>query len=245
MYQFKLSGENVELSKKELLVMLKIKKYKIKDNVLEANIPKLLSKVNRLAFTKKIYKDGKKIWENKEKFGLRRAHLRPCLSPVSLSPKLARCLVNISGADEEIYDPFCGTGGILIEAGLMGLKCHGSDIDEEMLKKCKINLKHYEIKYFKLEKKDATKIRKKYGYIITDLPYGLNTKKQDFDKLYLNFLKNLKRILKNRAVVVFPNKTDYKKMIVSAGLKIEGEFEYYIHKSLTKKIVIIESEFEV
>jgi SAM-dependent methyltransferase len=39
-----------------------------------------------------------------------------------------------------IYDPFCGAGGIMIEAGLMGYKTFGSDIDERMVEFSRKNL---------------------------------------------------------------------------------------------------------
>ena len=63
--------------------------------------------------------------------------------PTSLHPQLARCCVNLTGIkkDETLLDPFCGTGGILIEAGLMGLNCIGGDISDWVLKKCRENIK--------------------------------------------------------------------------------------------------------
>ncbi len=44
-----------------------------------------------------------------------------------MSPKLARCMVNLTGVKENdlVLDPFCGTGGILIEAGIMGARVIG------------------------------------------------------------------------------------------------------------------------
>lgn len=55
-----------------------------------------------------------------------------------LSPKLARIMVNLSGKELEIinsnkvlYDPFCGTGTVLMEALLRGYRVIGSDIDQK------------------------------------------------------------------------------------------------------------------
>lgn len=61
------------------------------------------------------------LWENQERFEKRKAHLRLYNHPTSLHPRLARCLVNLANA-KKILDPFCGSGGILIEAGLIGIK---------------------------------------------------------------------------------------------------------------------------
>ncbi|MGC8609676.1 MAG: TIGR01177 family methyltransferase, partial [Thermoplasmata archaeon] len=57
-------------------------------------------------------------------FESRKAPLRPYFSPVSMHPKYARFLVNSAHVreGETILDPFCGTGGVLIEAAMIGIK---------------------------------------------------------------------------------------------------------------------------
>lgn len=60
-----------------------------------------------------------------------------------LPPKLARMMVNISGADESsvLYDPFVGSGTVLQEALLVGVKkMYGSDIEEAFVNDAKKNL---------------------------------------------------------------------------------------------------------
>ncbi|KKP28286.1 MAG: hypothetical protein UR15_C0028G0010 [Parcubacteria group bacterium GW2011_GWA2_31_28] len=99
-------------------------------------------------------------------FHLRKAHLRPELHPTSLHPRLARCLANLTGAKKGsvIADPFCGAGGILIEAALAGLKPVGYDLYDMMIRRAKTNLDYYKIKNYKLVNKDALKIKRKYDY---------------------------------------------------------------------------------
>ncbi|MBW3002708.1 methyltransferase domain-containing protein [Candidatus Woesearchaeota archaeon] len=177
-----------------------------------------------------------------EPFEDRKAHLRPMLHPTSLHPRLARCLVNLTGAistQNTVVDPFCGTGGILIEAGLMDFKTIGYDIDDLMLKRADKNLKHFKVK-FDLRKKDATKIKIKYNYFVTDLPYARSSKKIDLEKVYSAFLKNLKKVLKKRAVVCFPSFINHKKFIKASKLKLVAEYSYYLHKSLSKTICVLE-----
>jgi len=182
---------------------------------------------------------GLLIAEIKKDFNERRSHLKPGFSPVSLHPRLARALINLTGVQqtETVLDPLCGTGGILLEAGLMGIQTTGSDIDDEMLSKAKQNIRFYNLKNVTLLKQDATKLTKKQDYIVTDLPYGKNTKKIDILKLYKEFLTTLKKIMVKKAVVVFPYFVSYKKLI--KNLKIDKEFSYYIHRSLSKKIVVL------
>jgi len=182
------------------------------------------------------------VAEQENDFEERRQGRLPSNYPVGMHPKLSRCMVNLSGAREgsTIYDPFCGTGGILIEAALAGMKAEGSDIDENMLKLCRKNLKYLGInaKTFRM---DASKIRKKYDYIVSDLPYGKSSRlSEDKHTLYSKFLKKLYRILKERAVLCI-NKSDYGLIRRNLNrIRIVCFFDHYIHRSLTKRIIVLE-----
>lgn len=183
---------------------------------------------------------GLLLWENRERFSERKPHLRPGFHPSSLNPKLARAAVNLLGAEcRQLTDLFCGTGGILIEAGLMGIEVTGCDIDGDMLKKCEKNLRYFKIRDYELIKKDATSIDKKVDYVITDLPYGKNTRLSDVNSLYNEFLLNLKKALNKRAVIIFPDFVASQRMIKNAELRILKKFSYYVHKSMTKKVYVV------
>jgi tRNA (guanine10-N2)-dimethyltransferase len=178
-------------------------------------------------------------WENTESFNPRDPKNRPENEPITMNARLARACVNLTGATKDIYDPFCGLGGLLLEAGLAGLKAIGSDIDGSMLDRCKQNMQHYKIKKYTLFKQDATAIIKKYDYIVTDLPYGRNTKTISED-LYPKFIKTLEKVLVRRAVVIFPDFFDAEKLLQKSTLKIKGRFTYYVHKSLSRNIYVLE-----
>ena len=211
---------------------------------------------------------GLLIFENNQDFKSRKSHLRPFSHPSSLHPKLARALVNLIGIkeDEIMLDPFCGTGGFLIEAGLMGIKVVGYDISKNMVRGCKENLKHFRIKNSEIINKNALKINKKFDYVVTDLPYGLNSNVypqynknslkyksnkinlkinkiyaiKNLEQFYLKFLKTLRKTLKKKAVVIFPSYVNYRRLLKISKFKIEKEFSIYVHRSLTRKIVKIE-----
>lgn len=188
-------------------------------------------------FTKKTVHGGLLLHENVENFMGRRPHLRKGFHPTSLHPKLARALVNLSRIKKgkTLLDPFCGTGGILIEAGLLGCKLKGNDIDEEMIERTKKNLEPYKLKA-KLTQKDAFEIKDKVDAIVTDLPYGKNSYHNiKLEKLYANFFKKSHELLKpdKYLVAVFPKKTRPKK-----GFKIVQEIGYYIHSSLTRHVIL-------
>lgn len=66
-----------------------------------------------------------------------------------LPPKLAQIMINLTKAESglTILDPFCGTGTVLIEAVLMGLKVEGSDVNKNMADQSIENLKWIEREY--------------------------------------------------------------------------------------------------
>ena len=180
-------------------------------------------------------------YDNQEEFSKRRPHLRPGFHPSSMLPKLARALVNLSRIKEgnTLLDPFCGTGGILIEAGFMGIQTIGLDINEEMLFLAERNLKKYTIKNYQLTKGDATKELPECDAIVTDLPYGKSSSLFGKNRinLYNKFLKNAySRLNSGRyCVLMIPNIVN-----VSIGkFKKESEIEHYVNKSLTRKILVL------
>ena len=168
----------------------------------------------------------------------RKPHLRPSLHPTSLDPQLARACVNLTGKTKgSILDPFCGSGGILIEAGLIGFKILGHDIDRIMINRSRINLRHYGIKDYKLEIKDAAGIFGGVDCIVTDLPYGRASRVNGEPRsLYKRFLMRAYDAT-GTAVVLFPDFVDPKKLV--GRWHVEKEFTYYLHKNLSKKILLL------
>ncbi|QQG48362.1 MAG: hypothetical protein HY247_06340 [archaeon] len=63
-------------------------------------------------------------------------------SDISLSPRLASVLVNLSGLGPGgvVLDPFCGSGTILMEASLKGLRCLGLDARASRVQDARQNL---------------------------------------------------------------------------------------------------------
>jgi putative methyltransferase (TIGR01177 family) len=182
------------------------------------------------------------LYHNFETFEDRKAHLKPVLHPTAMHPKMARALVNLVNSNN-IIDPFCGACGILTEAGLLGIKFTGYDIDKHILESAKKNLEHYNIdsKDYKLIVKDSTTI-KNLQNVVTDLPYGISSKKsEELITLYAKFLRNLS----GRAVIVMPNFMPYKKLLdknLPKSLVVSTIIDHYVHKSLTRKIIIIDKK---
>jgi tRNA (guanine10-N2)-dimethyltransferase len=183
------------------------------------------------------------LYQNFETFEGRKAHMMPVLHPTTMHPKMARALINVLNPklNDKVLDPFCGACGILTEAGLIGVKFTGYDIDDQILRDAKKNLEFCDVnpKHYTLIKKDATTI-KDMKNVVTDLPYGKSSKKsEELLNLYAKFLKNIS----GRAVVVMPSFMPVKNILeknLSKKLAVITIIDHYVHKSLTRKIVLID-----
>jgi tRNA (guanine10-N2)-dimethyltransferase len=200
----------------------------------------------RAVITKNIaYIGMKKAYLETSHFQQRRGHLRPFLLPITLHPKIARALVNLSTVkkQETLLDPFCGTGGILLEAGLLGLHVIGSDIEKKMIEGCRKNLEFYHLKNFTLHCVDIGDISKyvhSVDAIVTDFPYAraTTTKGEKLAQLYTRAFETISQILKKngRAVVGLSSKE-----ILTIGKKYLSVVETYpvkSHRSLTRYFVV-------
>lgn len=179
-----------------------------------------------------IFDDGAylQVWKNSEDFQARKSHKRPSPHPTSLHPKLARAMINLSGAQRAILDPFCGAGGILIEAGLMGLECTGIDIDPIMIKRAQDNLSSLDIPA-KLITQDACEYSESAETIVSDLPYGRNSK--IVDQVVEKFLHQAQQISNHMVIAV------HEPLTQPLNWQIKNSFEWRLHKSLTKHVYVL------
>ena len=191
---------------------------------------------------------GSKITEiNRSQFEERKVQHRPFFSPISLHPKVARALVNLTSINrnEVLLDPFCGTGGILIEAGLLGVKVIGSDIEEKMIEGCKKTLNFYNIKNNKLFCSDIGEIKDridKVDAIATDLPYGKSTttKGEKMDQLYKRAFKSMSKLLKRDGkAVIGLSKKDFIKLGQNY-LNLVEKHDFNVHRSLTRHFAVFQ-----
>ena len=77
----------------------------------------------------------------------RRPRKRPVFHPSTMPPKIARCMVNLARArpGEKFADPFCGVGGILIEAAVIGCDVLGVDASTRMLRGARTDLNYFKL----------------------------------------------------------------------------------------------------
>lgn len=194
----------------------------------------------RLILGRKNYLALRKATIEKSSFGKRKVDRRPFFSPISLHPKYARALVNLARTSmgKTFLDPFCGTGGILIEAGLIGAKLVGSDIKEDMIEGCRENLLNYNLDSV-LFQSDVGEIQQrvdKVSSIVTDPPYGRSstTMREELGSLYRRSFESISEVLEGGGylVIVLPDKS-----FIETGkefLQLEEVHEQRVHKSLTR-----------
>lgn len=178
---------------------------------------------------------------NAKELNRRRAPMRPFFSPVSLDPKLARYMLNLSRTlpGDIILDPFCGTGGILLEAALMGRKVIGSDSSLQMVMGARMNLKYYglagEIINASIEE---LSLETKVGGIVTDFPYGRSSPLTgNISDLYELALEKFSSFLDHgkRAVVMV---SDPSALGEHKGFRRLSSSSFRIHRSLTRHVEV-------
>jgi tRNA G10 N-methylase Trm11 len=144
-----------------------------------------------------------------------------------LPPKIARVMVNLAGKDFNIdnsnkllYDPFCGSGTVLMEAMLRGYKVAGSDLDNKAVLGSKNNLEWMITNYgvstsnnvFHADVSSVTEnqLRGKVDLVVTEPFLGkpsptegqLEDIFKGLEKMYLGAFQTWTKILKEDSTVV-------------------------------------------
>jgi tRNA (guanine10-N2)-dimethyltransferase len=197
--------------------------------------------------TENIFIFGKNIRTSKRKtLSLRKAKFRPFFIPSSMNPSLARAMVNLSRARPRaiFYDPFCGAGGILIEAGLIGCRLIGSDIDIKMIKGTEKNLKHYNLKDWSIIQSDVRHLPiNEADSIATDPPYGgaASTKGKGLEKLIEDFLEEIAVLSSSLGYVCIgaPSTIGLDEHFKEFGFQTMEKHYVRAHKSLTRQILVL------
>jgi tRNA (guanine10-N2)-dimethyltransferase len=178
-------------------------------------------------------------------FGERRPGLRPFFHPSSMHPRLARAMVNLSGArlSSRFLDPFCGSGGILLEAEMIGCESIGEDIDPAMCQGSKENLRALGIQSPNVCVADARKIPlKEVDAIATDPPYGRSSSTMGSQTFALveESLREMTSILRlhGKICISLPSDLDVRKFKLE-GLRILETHPFRVHRSLTRNVVTL------
>lgn len=202
---------------------------------------KLVISENKLFLTIRRFKLNKKHFQEVK------PHKRPFFYPGSMNPKLARGMINLSRVKEgdSVLDPFCGTGGILIEAGLIGAKLIGSDINWKMKNGTGINLEHYGLTDYKLYHLDVREMKliDKVDAVVTDPPYGISssTGGENSENIFYQFLDSIAKNIKKDGIITIasPDSLNLDHILNELNFKLIERHNIKMHKSLTRVISVI------
>ena len=181
-------------------------------------------------------------------FEARAVRHRPFSQPVSIHPKFARAMVNLARVPlgGVVLDPFCGTGGMLMEAAMLGYLPWGTDYDPRMVEGSHQNLSSMglEAQLDVTDVADAMDARDLTpAAIVTDPPYGRSTSVHGRDpegvleKLYSMASDALPE--GGRLVVCLPSR----EMLPSGRgpFKLESIDSIRVHRSLTRHICVLKN----
>ena len=194
--------------------------------------------------------------ESRRDYGERRPTDRPFVQPGSMAPLDARALVNIAGADPgtTVVDPMCGTGGLLLEASLVGSDVLGIDAQWKMARGSRQNLAALgetageafdgDISVLRGDATALPLVDDVADAVVFDAPYGRQSKiaRHELSDLVGGALQEARRIAP-RAVVVADRSWD--DAAQKAGWTVEQRFERRVHGSLVRHVHVLVADSTV
>lgn len=194
------------------------------------------------------------VAESVRDFGRRAPTDKPFFQPGSMDPLLARSVANVAGArpGRTVLDPMCGTGGVLVEAGLVGADVVGTDAQAKMTRGARENLAHYlggddpgptggARGSWHVARADATRLPMPddaVEAVVFDAPYGRQSKidTHRLEDLVSGALAEARRVAP-RAVVAADR--SWATAAREAGWTLEAAFERRVHRSLTRYVLVL------
>ena len=202
---------------------------------------------------------GLKLTEITSKtFSERRPRKKPFFHPSAMPSKMARCMVNLAHGKAEalVLDPFCGTGTSLIEATYIGCRAVGVDAQRRMVLGARKNLRFFNISAEGIVLADARKLPLfKVDCVVTDPPSGRSssTLKSTTKQLVQDVLASSLELLGvgQRICIALPIRVnqqgqvdhmskDLAGFVEGLGYKTIESHMVYIHRSLTREIMVYE-----
>ncbi|MFB6091270.1 MAG: THUMP domain-containing protein [Halobellus sp.] len=219
--------------------------------------------VLRVCFAGDVCLVGWAVAEREAGFGSRTPTDRPFFQPGSMAPMDARAYVNLAAGhalpDATVVDPMCGTGGLLIEVGLVGARAVGADAQSKMAAGAAENLAHYlddadngadadaisasdANPDWDVVRGDATDLPfddDAADGVVFDAPYGRQSKiaGHELEDLVAGALAEAARIAPSCVLVADRSWTDAAE---AAGWAVADRFERRVHRSLVRHVHVLE-----
>lgn len=177
-------------------------------------------------------------------FESRKVAKRGFFFPISLHPRYARALVNLARAreGETLLDPFCGTGGVLLEGGLVGARVIGSDIRGDMVEGSRNMLQRwgFALAMYTMDVGDVPDVVDEVDAVATDPPYARSTTTmgEPLASLYARAFGVAAEVLRPGGYVaaIVPGPELARPV---EGLRFVESYALRVHKSLTRHFVVM------
>ena len=180
--------------------------------------------------------------ESRRDYGDRAPTGKPFFQPGSMDPIEARAVCNLARAEPNtrVVDPMCGTGGLLVEAGLLGADVVGLDAQPTMVRGARQNFRAYLDGGWAVLLADAARlpIAGPLDAVVADVPYGRQSAVagRAVEALVEAVLREARRVA-DRAVVVADR--DRSAGAREAGWVVEAVYERPVHRSLTRFVHVL------
>ena len=171
---------------------------------------------------------------------------KPFFHPSMMNASLARIMCNLAGVmpDDVVLDPFCGGGGILCEASLIGAKTVGIDLNWRLLQGGLKNLAAIGNNH-SLIQGDVRKIPiSKCDCIVTDPPYGRASSTRGAHSISLveSLLEKIDSLLRRRdesLCICGDIEMNIQNIAEMYGLTINQVLRIRVHSGLVREVLTI------
>ena len=173
--------------------------------------------------------------------------------PIGMAAKYARALVNLARVrkGDVVLDPFCGSGGILLEAALAGARPVGIDIDAAVLRIADATVRRYSpavtTRLIEGDSEDAPALLRRarvgrVAAVVTDLPYGRSTRvagrtKREIASILVS--SSAKLLMPGARLVATTDSPGELERSAARNFRIEERFSLFVHRSLTRHIFVM------
>ncbi len=194
---------------------------------------------------------------------------RPFFKPISLDPRHARLMLNLLQTRAHVLDPLCGTGGISIEASMMGIASVAIDLDPEMMQGAMQNfewsMENGGTGNIYPQLGDATdlvgtldsRLRGTINGVCVDPPYGRNSwRSEDAQTLFIRVCDSARQVVEegsylacmlpcegNDDEIVYGKPWDQiREEMRASGWGVKGKWTIPVHSSMSRVLILAQTE---
>ena len=171
---------------------------------------------------------------------------KPFFHPSMMNATLARVMCNLVGVTpgEILLDPFCGGGGILCEASLIGARTVGIDLNWRLLMGSVENLSSTEGSYSIIQGDARNLPIQRCDCIVTDPPYGRASSTRGAMSINLveSLFEHADSILSRRdgsICICGSSEMNLKDLAEKVGLVVSDVLQIKVHSGLVRELAIL------